>query len=69
MTKKEYNAIINECRSETCYYCGVKNACNALEKIGIKVGDALTFWNGLSDEKKLRIATLKTNGMGGIING
>lgn len=33
MTRKQFNIVVNECRSTKCYHCGCKKSCDALTKI------------------------------------
>lgn len=57
MTRKEYNAVINECKTETCYYCGTyaKTLCNNLQKVGYIVGNNLIYWDALTEAQKLKV--------------
>lgn len=33
MTRKQFNIVVNECRSTKCYHCGCKESCNKLNKV------------------------------------
>jgi len=61
MTRKEYNAVINECKSTTCYHCGAKTLCNNLQEVGYIVGDNLIFWDSLTESQKEKVQSAKGN--------
>lgn len=53
MTKKQYNQIVSECKSTTCFDCGCKKLCSGLSKV--METPFLKFYSELTIEDKLAI--------------
>ncbi len=55
MNKKQYNAVIRECLSTSCYHCGYSTQCTSLNDSGIYVSH-VKFFSTLTPEEKERVA-------------
>lgn len=60
MKAKEYDALVLECRDNTCSTCGGIYICNALAKQGI-IPPFVDFWADLSPERRHEIKNVDIN--------